>query len=160
MRRNHFGRQVESFAADVELPFLPARPDPGPGPLSAAAGAAAPFPGVFIRAPVVERLLVRGAAAAVGGGGGGGSSSVGEVATGGDPEKAEVEVLAVLPGRAARVRGRPVGTSTGAEGGGLNDIVAVRQGNVMGTSFHPELTDDIRMHVWWLEQVTKSLPDI
>lgn len=37
-----------------------------------------------------------------------------------------------------------------------NDIVAVRQGNVLGTSFHPELTDDIRMHVWWLEEVLKA----
>lgn len=28
--------------------------------------------------------------------------------------------------------------------------VAVRQGNVLGTSFHPELTDDVRMHAWFL----------
>lgn len=30
-------------------------------------------------------------------------------------------------------------------------IVAVRQGNRIGTSFHPELTDDIRLHQWFLE---------
>jgi 5'-phosphate synthase pdxT subunit len=29
-------------------------------------------------------------------------------------------------------------------------VVAVRQGKVVGTSFHPELTDDIRMHEWFL----------
>lgn len=33
----------------------------------------------------------------------------------------------------------------------LNDrCVAVRQGSLVGTSFHPELTDDIRMHRWFL----------
>jgi len=29
-------------------------------------------------------------------------------------------------------------------------LVAVRQGNLIGTSFHPELTDDRRMHEWFL----------
>jgi 5'-phosphate synthase pdxT subunit len=29
-------------------------------------------------------------------------------------------------------------------------VVAVRQGNLIGTSFHPELTDDVRMHRWFL----------
>lgn len=29
-------------------------------------------------------------------------------------------------------------------------IVAVRQGSRLGTSFHPELTDDVRMHDWFL----------
>ena len=29
-------------------------------------------------------------------------------------------------------------------------VVAVRQGNILGTSFHPELTDDIRLHRWFL----------
>lgn len=32
-------------------------------------------------------------------------------------------------------------------------VVAVRQGNRIGTSFHPELTDDIRLHRWFLELV-------
>lgn len=154
VHRNHFGRQIESFVADVELPFL-ARSSPGL--LLSASDSAAPFPGVFIRAPIVEQLLVRGV--------GGNSSPVGEVApgvevaTGGDPDEAKVEILAVLPGRTARVSGGPVETSTEVQGGDLNNIVAVRQGNIMGTSFHPELTDDIRIHVWWLDQVTKSLPE-
>jgi len=37
------------------------------------------------------------------------------------------------------------------------DIVAVRQRNVFGTSFHPELTNDIRIHVWWLKRVLEGV---
>ena len=40
---------------------------------------------------------------------------------------------------------------------GTEDIIAVRQGNVFGTSFHPELTDDARIHVWWLGEVLKAV---
>lgn len=29
-------------------------------------------------------------------------------------------------------------------------VVAVRQGNLLGTSFHPELTEDTRLHEWFL----------
>lgn len=29
-------------------------------------------------------------------------------------------------------------------------VVAVRQGNLVGTSFHPELTDDVSLHEWFL----------
>jgi 5'-phosphate synthase pdxT subunit len=36
------------------------------------------------------------------------------------------------------------------------DIVAVRQGNVFGTAFHPELTGDERIHAWWLGQVIEA----
>ncbi|MBS1712845.1 MAG: pyridoxal 5'-phosphate synthase glutaminase subunit PdxT [Armatimonadetes bacterium] len=32
-----------------------------------------------------------------------------------------------------------------------SDIVGVRQGRLLGTSFHPELTDDDRLHRWFLE---------
>lgn len=78
----------------------------------------APFPGVFIRAPVVEALLPP-------------SKMVSGPAV---HEGPNVEVLAAL------------------ENG---DIVAVRQGNVLGTSFHAELTDDIRLHKWWLENAMK-----
>ena len=31
-----------------------------------------------------------------------------------------------------------------------NEIVAVRSGSLLGTSFHPELTDDSRLHSWFL----------
>jgi pyridoxal 5'-phosphate synthase pdxT subunit len=30
-------------------------------------------------------------------------------------------------------------------------IVAVRKGRILGTAFHPELTDDTRLHEWFLE---------
>lgn len=33
-------------------------------------------------------------------------------------------------------------------------IVAVRSGNRIGTSFHPELTDDTRLHRWFLDLPT------
>jgi 5'-phosphate synthase pdxT subunit len=61
-------------------------------------------------------------------------------------KEGKVEVLGVCkgPGQAA-------------DGEGKGDIVAVRQGNVFGTSFHPELTDDVRIHVWWLRQVADAV---
>ena len=47
-------------------------------------------------------------------------------------------------------------TTTAEMLGEDGDIVAVRQGNVFGTSFHPELTGDERIHAWWLEEVIKA----
>jgi pyridoxal 5'-phosphate synthase pdxT subunit len=91
VRRNAFGRQVDSFEADLDVPAL-ATVDSAPGP-------ARPFRAVFIRAPRIE---------AAGAG---------------------VEVLARLPGGA---------------------IVAARQGNLLATSFHPELTSDARFHRYFL----------
>jgi 5'-phosphate synthase pdxT subunit len=88
VRRNAFGRQVDSFEGDVDFA--------GIGPVHA----------VFIRAPWVE--------------------------TAADT----VEIL-------ARVEGGP------ADG----RIVAVRQGNLLATSFHPELTGDIRVHALFVEMV-------
>ena len=88
VRRNAFGRQVDSFETDVHL-----------SPLGVEALRA-----VFIRAPWVERV--------------------------GD----QVEVLATLE------HGPRAGT-----------IVAVRQGSLLATSFHPELTGDTRLHRWFVE---------
>jgi 5'-phosphate synthase pdxT subunit len=89
VRRNAFGRQVDSFESDI--PFAGLATD-------------APVHAVFIRAPWVE--------------------SVGE----------EVEVLARVP------------TDAPAEEAALGRIVAVRQGHLLATSFHPELTGDARVH--------------
>ncbi|KAB5550853.1 class I glutamine amidotransferase-like protein [Coniochaeta sp. 2T2.1] len=130
VQRNHFGRQVESFIADVDLPFL------------ANDGGSAPYPGVFIRAPIVEQIL----------------SSDSLATPNGLPETAAdaVQILAVLPDRTKRARA-PANVDQALDTDNkANDIVAVRQGNVLGTSFHPELTDDIRMHVWWLQEVVKA----
>ncbi len=48
----------------------------------------------------------------------------------------------------------PIATQTGPDVEVLSQydgkIVAVRQGNVVGTSYHPELTDDTRLHDWFL----------
>lgn len=86
VRRNAFGRQVDSFEADIEF-------------------AGRPFHAVFIRAPWVE--------------------TVGE----------DVEVLAVTePG---------------------DRIVAVRQGPLLATSFHPELTEDVRVHKYFVDMVRR-----
>ncbi|GFP57879.1 probable pyridoxal 5'-phosphate synthase subunit PDX2 [Trichoderma asperellum] len=114
VHRNHFGRQIESFEAPLQLPFLAGEADPSP------------FPGVFIRAPVVEEILSKG---------------------GQDPE---VEVMAKLPGRIDRMKS---GVSQAVTKDDSGDIIAVRQGSILGTSFHPELTDDARIHAWWLKQV-------
>jgi 5'-phosphate synthase pdxT subunit len=95
VERNAFGRQVESFEIELEVPIL----DPSDRP----------FHAVFIRAPLIER---------VGKG---------------------VEVLARLP-------------STNGKG----SIVAARQGHLLATSFHPELTDDARFHQYFLTIVQEG----
>ena len=87
VRRNAFGRQVNSFESDIDL-----RGVDGP-----------PFRAVFIRAPWVEQA------------------------------GPGVEVLGTEP-RTGR-------------------IVAVRQGPVLATSFHPELTRDGRIHQLFTEIV-------
>jgi 5'-phosphate synthase pdxT subunit len=93
VRRNAFGRQVDSFEADLDMKGLDE-----------------PVHAVFIRAPWVER--------------------VGE----------DVEVL-------ARV----------ADGAAAGRIVAVRQGPLMATSFHPEVGGDSRIHALFLDLVARSL---
>jgi len=87
VRRNAFGRQVDSFEADLHIRAGIGR-----------------YRGVFIRAPWIEK-------------------------TG-----KGVEVLAEHSGR----------------------IVAARQGKMLATVFHPELTGDTRMHRYFLEQVVGS----
>ncbi|KAF5025636.1 hypothetical protein F66182_2242 [Fusarium sp. NRRL 66182] len=111
VHRNHFGRQMESFESGLILPFL---------------GDSTPFPGVFIRAPVVEEII------------------------GSEDQRPAVQVLAKLPGRVDRMKSGVSQANTKDDSG---DIVAVRQGNVLGTSFHPELTKDERIHVWWLKEI-------
>jgi 5'-phosphate synthase pdxT subunit len=87
VRRNAFGRQVDSFETELQIPALGEKA----------------FPGVFIRAPLIERC------------------------NGG------VEVMACLVD----------GT-----------IVAARQGKLLATAFHPELTDDLRFHRYFLDIIS------
>jgi 5'-phosphate synthase pdxT subunit len=100
VRRNAFGRQVDSFEASVPIADIEGDP----------------FSAVFIRAPWVEKV-----------GPGvnvlGQVSSVGHSAPGVDSD--------ALTGR----------------------IVAVRQENLLATSFHPELTGDLRIHHYFVEMV-------
>jgi 5'-phosphate synthase pdxT subunit len=144
VNRNHFGRQTESFQGPLNLPFL--------------GQDAPPFPAVFIRAPVVEKILphhegvqteearhddvvVAPSKQA--------RDSVAEAAT-----AEHVEVLATLEGPAAQNASEGRHITPDKE---VGDIVAVRQGNVFGTSFHPELTGDARIHAWWLSQVQAAV---
>jgi 5'-phosphate synthase pdxT subunit len=65
-----------------------------------------------------------------------------------------VEIMGTLPGRVASVRDDKIKENLESN---VGDIIAVRQANVFGTSFHPELTGDPRIHVWWLEQVVAAV---
>ena len=137
VNRNYFGRQTESFEADLALPFL-----------KHGDGSVVPFNGVFIRAPVVEKVLptVQGEQ----------KDEAGRDDTIVAPSKLcstklqPVEIMATLPGRSRSLKERIAAKGLEDE---IGDIVAVKQGNVFGTSFHPELTDDARIHEWWLRQV-------
>lgn len=85
VRRNAFGRQLESFETEIIIPLL------GDEPFSA----------VFIRAPLIEKA------------------------------SPDVEIIGRLPD---------------------NSIVAARQDNILVLSFHPELSDDSRIHRYFLEK--------
>lgn len=84
VRRNAFGRQIDSFEAELPASALGDKP----------------FPAVFIRAPIIERVGLG------------------------------VEVLTKLPSGIA---------------------VAARQGRLLVTAFHPEFSDDLRFHRYFLE---------
>jgi pyridoxal 5'-phosphate synthase pdxT subunit len=96
VRRNAFGRQVDSFESQVEIDGV----------------AGGPVHAVFIRAPWVEQA-----------------------------------------GEGVQVLGRVVG------GPADGRIVAVRQGNLVATSFHPELTGDRRVHALFVEIVRRHLAE-
>ncbi len=88
VRRNAFGRQRESFETELSMPVLGEKP----------------FPGIFIRAPMIEQA------------------------------SSEVEILARL-----------------ADGTG----VAAREGKLLASAFHPELTSDLRFHQYFLDIVVE-----
>ena len=84
VQRNAFGRQVDSFEADLPIPQL---------------GEGGSYHAIFIRAPIIESVY------------------------------GPASVLSSLPD------GR---------------IVAAQQGKLLATSFHPELTEDLRFHQYFL----------
>ncbi|TVY48877.1 putative pyridoxal 5'-phosphate synthase subunit [Lachnellula occidentalis] len=154
VNRNHFGRQVESFQANLDLPFLQKAETEG----EAADTSQKPFRAIFIRAPIVEKLLPRVSGiqqeeaeaeeTVIA------PSRAIDQTVAKDIKLAGVEIMGVLPGRTAAVKDDGMKEKLDAEAG---DIIAVRQANVFGTSFHPELTGDPRIHVWWLEQVVEAV---
>jgi pyridoxal 5'-phosphate synthase pdxT subunit len=90
--------------------------------------AGAPLHAVFIRAPWVERV---------------GPS---------------VEVLARVASydASARLQGRPQDATDGDVGRAAGRVVAVRQGAVLATAFHPELTGDTRVHGLFVEMIQEA----
>ncbi|HQK12259.1 MAG TPA: pyridoxal 5'-phosphate synthase glutaminase subunit PdxT, partial [Candidatus Marinimicrobia bacterium] len=84
VKRNAYGRQVESFVENVDLTFSDK-----------------PFKGIFIRAPKLDHL------------------------------DSSVEILGHLNG----------------------DVVLARSGNNLMATFHPELTDDFRIHQYFLNHL-------
>ena len=91
VQRNAFGRQIDSFETDIDVPEL-----------KQVTGSDAPYHAVFIRAPIIESV------------------------------SGDAKILAsIRDGR----------------------IVAAQQGNLLATSFHPELTDDTRFHEYFLSLV-------
>ena len=94
VRRNAFGRQVDSFETDLTIDGIPGEP----------------VHAVFIRAPWVEQVGPR------------------------------AEVLSAVSGGPAAGR-----------------IVAVRQGGLLATSFHPEVTGDTRVHKLFVQIVRDAL---
>jgi len=93
VRRNAFGRQVDSFEIDIAIEGL----------------SHSPMRAVFIRAPWVEQMGPK------------------------------VQVLASVTRD------------------GVKHAVAVRQERLLATSFHPELTQDSRLHRYFVEEVCKEL---
>jgi 5'-phosphate synthase pdxT subunit len=89
VERNAFGRQGDSFEADLKISFM--------GDEN--------FRGVFIRAPIVSEM------------------------------RNGVNAIATLN----------------------NKIVAVKQGNILGTSFHPELSRDTRLHKYFAGLVVEHV---
>ncbi|KAJ5039024.1 uncharacterized protein L3040_006696 [Drepanopeziza brunnea f. sp. 'multigermtubi'] len=152
VNRNHFGRQIESFEANLDLPFLKQADG------ESLDANQTPFRAIFIRAPIVERLLptVTGIQE--------GEAKIDDTVVAPSREINQeaarsinignVEVMGTLPGRTTVIKDDATKEKLDAEAG---DIIAVRQANVFGTSFHPELTGDPRIHVWWLKQVIEAV---
>ncbi len=92
VNRNYFGRQVDSFEAELEVPAL----------------GEAPFHAVFIRAPAITAVAE------------------------------DVETLATV----AAIQNDDEAV-----------IAAVRNGPILATAFHPELTDDPRWHRFFVQMV-------
>ncbi|CAG8983159.1 hypothetical protein HYALB_00010307 [Hymenoscyphus albidus] len=148
VNRNHFGRQTESFQANLFLPFLsPTNSTEKSEESSSKEIKQKPFRAIFIRAPIVEKVLspVQGIQAQ--------EASKENIIVAPSKEMTP-EIASRFTVEEVEVLGR---LDRGKEGEDEGEIIAVRQGNCFGTSFHPELTGDERIHVWWLEGVVRDV---
>ncbi len=70
-----------------------------------------------------------------------------------------IPIIGEKPFKAVFIRG-PVVTEAGKDVKTIakynNKIVAVQQNNIIGTSFHPELTEDNRIHAYFIKSILKS----
>lgn len=139
VNRNYFGRQLESFETDLDLSFLthPKDKDCSVQQYSLQESDSPTFRAIFIRAPIVESVL--------------------SISTSHQQQlESPVEILGRLQVGTAAENGLHEDRFSKTKpdrSSGRGEIVAVRQANIFGTSFHPELTGDDRIHKWWLEQV-------
>lgn len=102
VNRNQFGSQVESFETPLVIEGL--------------MNSSSPFPGIFIRAPILHSLL---------------------------KPRHQFTVLATLT--------HPLLADEPD-----SNICALRQGHLMATSFHPELTGDTRLHRYFIEEIVNG----
>ncbi len=126
VRRNAFGRQVDSFEGDVALENVEG----------------GPFHAVFIRAPWVDEVgpdvEVVGRVVAKSGAGG-------TIVSAGGRRSSSDGVSSSIDGVG--------GLRSSVDGAGR--IVAVRRGPLLATAFHPELTGDTRIHALFVSMVNE-----
>lgn len=118
VKRNAFGRQLDSFETNLDFSsFIEEVTD---------------FPTIFIRAPVVSKILT--------------SNDTIEIKA----DKLDHNISnEVIYSNNNHVNDKPVQILHQLDNGLL---VAVKQGNTLGTSFHPELSSDYRFHNWFLHE--------
>ncbi len=126
VQRNAFGRQLQSFEADLAVPAL-ADPE-------------SPFRAVFIRAPLITGV-------------GPGVEVLARLADTADTDSTPAGYTDNTDNTdGAKSKDYPLIRSSSAASAA---IVAVRQGRLLATAFHPELTDDDRFHSYFLDFVRR-----
>lgn len=117
VKRNAFGRQLDSFEQNLDF--------------SSFISDVLDFPTIFIRAPVVSKVLE--------------TNYNNELIT----INGIIDEGDVIFSTNKHINNHPVEILHKLENG---LIVAVKQGKVLGTSFHPELSDDPRFHKWFIDE--------
>ena len=132
--RNYFGAQVSSFELPLEVPGASA---------ADAALAASQYPAVFIRAPAILSV-------------GDGCEALATVKAAPAPSAApQVDAFFAADAPPAKKKAKKQAKPANAANDKRDVVVAARQGNILVTAFHPELTDDTRWHDLFLTMVAK-----